>query len=40
MPVGGYKQSGIGRENGTGTLEHYTRIKSIQVELGAFQSVF
>ncbi|EWY42662.1 betaine-aldehyde dehydrogenase [Skermanella stibiiresistens SB22] len=40
MPVGGYKQSGIGRENGLGTLEHYTRIKSIQVELGAYGSVF
>jgi betaine-aldehyde dehydrogenase len=40
MPVGGYKQSGIGRENGTSTLEHYTRLKSVQVELGTFQSVF
>ena len=40
MPVGGYKQSGIGRENGIGTLAHYTRIKSIQVEMGAFPSVF
>eukprot|EP00487_Bulimina_marginata_P002380 TRINITY_DN15532_c0_g1_i1.p1 TRINITY_DN15532_c0_g1~~TRINITY_DN15532_c0_g1_i1.p1 ORF type:complete len:123 (-),score=26.50 TRINITY_DN15532_c0_g1_i1:4-372(-) len=25
MPVGGYKQSGIGRENGLVTLNHYTR---------------
>ena len=33
MPVGGYKQSGIGRENGLVTLQAYTRIKSIQVEL-------
>jgi betaine-aldehyde dehydrogenase len=40
MPVGGYKQSGVGRENGLATLEHYTRIKSIQVELGAYASVF
>jgi len=40
MPVGGYKQSGVGRENGLSTLEHYTRIKSIQVELGAYTSVF
>jgi len=40
MPVGGYKQSGVGRENGLSTLEHYTRIKSVQVELGAFASVF
>jgi betaine-aldehyde dehydrogenase len=40
MPVGGYKQSGVGRENGLVTLEHYTRIKSIQVELGTYTSVF
>ena len=40
MPVGGYKQSGVGRENGLMTLQNYTRVKSIQVELGAYQSVF
>lgn len=40
MPVGGYKQSGIGRENGLMTLQTYTRSKSIQVELGAYTSVF
>ena len=40
MPVGGYKQSGVGRENGIASLAHYTRIKSVQVELGEFQSAF
>ncbi len=40
MPVGGYKQSGIGRENGIASLAHYTRVKSVQVELGEFASVF
>jgi betaine-aldehyde dehydrogenase len=40
MPVGGYKQSGVGRENGMTTLEHYTRLKSVQVELGPYQPVF
>lgn len=40
MPVGGYKQSGIGRENGIQTLMHYTQTKSVQVELGEFTSVF
>ena len=40
MPVGGYKQSGLGRENGLMTLQTYTRTKSIQVELGGFSSVF
>ncbi len=40
MPVGGYKQSGVGRENGLTTLAHYTRIKSVQVELGGYSSAF
>jgi betaine-aldehyde dehydrogenase len=40
MPVGGYKQSGIGRENGLTTLEHYTQIKSVQVELGPYRPAF
>ena len=40
MPVGGYKQSGVGRENGLTTLAHYTRIKSIQLEMGDYASVF
>lgn len=40
MPVGGYKQSGVGRENGLTTLGHYTRIKSVQVELGDYASIF
>jgi len=34
MPVGGYKQSGIGRENGIETLNHYTQNKSVMIELG------
>ena len=34
MPVGGYKQSGIGRENGMETLTQYTQVKSVYVELG------
>jgi betaine-aldehyde dehydrogenase len=33
MPVGGYKQSGIGRENGLATLKHYTQLKSVYVGL-------
>lgn len=40
MPVGGYKQSGVGRENGLMTLQNYSRVKSIQVELGQYNSVF
>ena len=34
MPVGGYKLSGVGRENGVETLHHYTQTKSVYVELG------
>ena len=34
MPFGGYKQSGIGRENGQVTIEHYTQLKSVYVEMG------
>ncbi len=34
MPFGGYKQSGVGRENGSAAVEHYTQIKSVYVELG------
>ncbi|SFU83827.1 betaine-aldehyde dehydrogenase [Xenorhabdus koppenhoeferi] len=40
VPVGGYKHSGVGRENGLVTLQNYTQTKSIQVELGDFESLF
>ncbi|WP_133469385.1 betaine-aldehyde dehydrogenase [Paraglaciecola marina] len=40
MPVGGYKQSGIGRENGIETLDHYTQTKSIYVGMGNIESPF
>ena len=34
LPFGGVKQSGIGRENGAAAIEHYTRLKSVYVEMG------
>jgi betaine-aldehyde dehydrogenase len=34
MPFGGYKQSGIGRENSLAAIEHYTQLKSVYVEMG------
>jgi betaine-aldehyde dehydrogenase len=40
MPVGGYKQSGIGRENGLATLSHYTQLKSVYVGLQPLESPF
>ena len=33
VPFGGYKMSGIGRENGTVALEHYTQMKTVIVEM-------
>ncbi len=40
MPVGGYKHSGIGRENGVMTLQSYTQCEVHPVEMGKFQSIF
>lgn len=40
MPFGGYKQSGIGRENSLVALEGYTQIKSVYVELGDVESPY
>jgi betaine-aldehyde dehydrogenase len=34
LPFGGYKQSGLGRENGKAALEHYTQLKSVYVAMG------
>ncbi len=34
VPFGGYKQSGVGRENGLQTIEYYTQLKTIYVNLG------
>lgn len=34
VPFGGYKQSGIGRENGLQAIEHYTQVKTIYANLG------
>lgn len=40
MPVGGYKESGLGQENGVHALHPFTRMKSVYLELGGFSSVF
>ncbi len=34
VPFGGYKQSGLGRENGLQAIEHYTQLKTIYANLG------
>ncbi|WP_281556759.1 betaine-aldehyde dehydrogenase [Thalassomonas sp. RHCl1] len=40
MPVGGYKQSGLGRENGLATLDQYTQLKAVYVGLTPLESPF
>lgn len=40
MPVGGYKLSGIGRENGMETLNHYTQLKAVYVGMQSLESPF
>ncbi len=40
MPVGGYKLSGIGRENGRETLTHYTQLKSVYVGMKDIDAPF
>ncbi|XP_033642728.1 4-trimethylaminobutyraldehyde dehydrogenase-like [Asterias rubens] len=37
-PFGGYKQSGLGRENGAVTLNNFTQLKSVYVEMGDVES--
>ena len=32
VPFGGYKKSGIGRENGADALNYYSQIKSVYME--------
>ncbi len=34
-PFGGFKMSGIGRENGEAVLEHYTEVKTVTIKLHA-----
>ena len=40
VPFGGYKQSGIGRENGWAAIEHYTQLKTVYVEMGKIDSPY
>jgi betaine-aldehyde dehydrogenase len=34
IPFGGFKQSGVGRENSLAALAHYSQLKSVYVETG------
>ncbi|MBX3529246.1 MAG: betaine-aldehyde dehydrogenase [Rhizobiaceae bacterium] len=40
LPFGGFKASGIGRENALDALRHYSQVKSVYVETGSVQSPY
>jgi betaine-aldehyde dehydrogenase len=40
IPFGGYKQSGIGRENGLAAIEHYTQLKTVYVAMKNIDSPY
>lgn len=40
VPFGGYKKSGIGRENGPEALDYYTQVKSVYVEMNDVEAPF
>jgi betaine-aldehyde dehydrogenase len=40
LPFGGYKQSGMGRENSLAAIQYYTQLKSVYVELGNVESPY
>ncbi|KAM7401092.1 hypothetical protein PAMA_005333 [Pampus argenteus] len=40
VPFGGFKMSGIGRENGQVTVEYYSQLKTVFVEMGDVDSLF
>ncbi|WP_131193986.1 betaine-aldehyde dehydrogenase [Lichenihabitans psoromatis] len=40
VPFGGVKRSGVGRENSRAAIDHYTRLKSVYVEMGDVDAPF
>lgn len=40
LPAGGFKQSGIGTENGMETVKQYTQLKTVYVEMGGVESPY
>lgn len=40
IPFGGYKSSGLGRENGLAAIEHYSQLKTVYVEMNVVQDPF
>ena len=39
-PFGGVKQSGVGRENSSAAIEHYSQVKSVYVRMGDTETPF
>ena len=40
VPFGGYKQSGVGRENGLQAIEHYTQVKTVYANMGDVEKTY
>ncbi len=40
MPFGGVKRSGVGRENGSAAIEHYSSLKSVYIALGGVDAPY
>ncbi len=40
MPFGGMKMSGVGRENASSAIEHYSQLKSVYVRMGDLEAPF
>ncbi|KJE88932.1 betaine aldehyde dehydrogenase [Capsaspora owczarzaki ATCC 30864] len=40
VPFGGFKESGIGKENGTESIENFTQLKMVYMEMDGIASVF
>ena len=40
VPFGGYKKSGLGEENGPQSLDYYTQVKSVYVEMNDIEAPF
>lgn len=40
VPFGGYKQSGMGRENGHAAIEYYSQLKTVYVEMDKIDSPY
>jgi len=40
LPFGGFKMSGLGRENGRAAIEHYSQLKSVYVGMSGVDAPY